>query len=121
MLPSAPPQDPLKAPESHRFPDAFRGYKSEQGAAMCQKSNEYKTYQSSLSHTNSKFNVIMLSSISSPVLFRPKSMIILSISSMFLHEKTDFLLIEFFNLNFRFPLGSENAKFIISGFSFVTS
>ena len=68
-----------------------------------------------------QYSMSLLSSISSPGLFHPKSMDILSISSMFLNEKTDFLLIEFFNLNFRFPLGSSNAKFIISGFSFVTS
>ena len=61
MLPTLPPSYPLKAPESHRFDDVFRGHKSEEGAAMCYKSSKYKTYcyyQSPLSVTNSVFNVI---------------------------------------------------------------
>ena len=40
---------------------------------------------------------------------------------MLVNKKADFLSIEFFNLNFKFPFGSANAKFIISGFSFVSS
>ena len=40
---------------------------------------------------------------------------------MLVNKKADFVSIEFSNVNFKFPFGSTNAKFIISEFSFVSS
>ena len=107
MLPSA----SSTLPESSRKPVGFlmlSGGIKVNGAAVCYKSNTYKSYclyQSAI--ISYQFSIQWHCFYLSPLwVFPSKLMIILLISFMFLNKKTDFQVIKFLNLNFRFPLGS---------------
>ena len=102
---------PPKASENHRFSDAFRvqGHKREHWVEMNydqanikQMINTIIGYQFNLQCHCFHLSLLWVFSI-----------LLLYWSHQFFWKKKDFLLIKFFNLNFRFSIGSAKATFVV--------